>query len=164
MVSTQHNVPKFGQRKDLARYIDNAERLSGNRISSAAFRLNPGPPKETYLSVNSLETEPIADIANYYREEIEKTTAAVAISVQKVASYNDAGRFSGATITFSRSIKQWEFLGPTGAEPAYRHRPVKRTHGRDSPSHCGVEFLRTLDQLAERKFSRRMARNRFHWF
>ena len=153
--------PTFSEKSELTHHIDEAQRHSGNRAAPAAFQRNPG---EAYLSVNSLEVEKLEDIARYYQAEIQMDDLPVAICSHKVAEYNDAGRKAGALIVRNNAGNAWEYVVNGGVRPAYKHRPVP-PHGvrLPSPSHCGVEFLETLSELAERQFARLMAKKRkFH--
>ena len=153
--------PTFSEKSELTHHIDEAQRYSDNRPAPAAFQRNPG---ETYLSVNSLEVEKLDDIARYYQVELQKDSLPVAICVHKVAVYNDAGQKAGARIVRNRMSDAWEYVAGGSVRPAYKHRPVP-SHGArlPSPSHSGVEFLEILDELAERKFARLIAKKRkFH--
>ena len=153
--------PTFGERCELTRHIDEALRHSGNRVATVAFQRNPD---EAFLSTNSLEVERLDDIVRYYQIEIQRDESPVAICVHKVAEYNDAGRKAGVRIYRNRATDMWEYDAGGSMKTAYKHRPV-RTHGArlPSPSHCGVEFLEILDDLAERKFARLMAKKKkFH--
>ena len=159
-------MAKFTQNVRLTRWIDPLYRKRRNRASTAAFRLDRGPPRETFLSVNSLEIERIKDITEYYRDTLQKDGNEVAVCIHKVAEYNSTGRFTGLPISYNRSSLLWEYPSSNVLKPAYRHRPVPKKRGRkSSSSHSGVEFIEALDDIAERKFARRMAlRRKFHLY
>lgn len=155
-------TPKFTERSELSRFVEEAERLRNNRPSTSAFLPDPD---EEYLSVNSLEIESTLEIAEYYRAVLQKNNQPVAMCIHKVARFNDAGRKAECQITWSRQNGRYEYQTPNGTqEAAYRQRPVPR-HGsrRASPSHSGVEFVEVLDELRLKRFAREMAkRGRFH--
>ena len=158
--------PTFAERERLARYIAKIERMSGHRPAATAFLSNlSANPNERHLSVNSMEVESVRQIAAYYRLALQADDDRVAVCIHSVAHYNEAGRDAGATISYDHSASQWQFGGPKGVEAAYRHRPGSRSsRPPDTPSHCGVEFVRALDELNQRRFSRRLAmKGRFHW-
>ena len=153
--------PKFGERSSLCLFVHEDQRMSGSRPSSAAFIK---APDDDHLSVNSLELESLAIIADYYRQVLqEDASVGVAIAVNNVASYNLSGRSAGVSIMYDETSESWQFAVADDGGDAYKHRPVRKTPARlGSPSHCGVEFVRALDDLGERKFARRMARNKYH--
>ena len=156
--------PKFTGKVRLARYIRPKFRLHGNRAAVAAFLADPGPPREKYLSVNNLDMERIKVIAEYYREELQKDDSDVAICLHKVIEYNSTAKFSGLIVTYNKGESRWEYASSDGLKPAYEHRSVPAISGRKgSLSHSGVMFIEALEDLAERKFARRMAkRKKFH--
>lgn len=158
--------PTFRGKKELARYIHPTERDGDNHAASSAFLLDSDnlSHAEPHLSVNSTETESLADIANYYRDTLQDAGGEVAICVHQVNRYVDAGRHAGTEITASHD-HAWVFNDKSGELPAFKHRPVQphRKSESGSPSHCGVEFLRSLSDLNQHKFARRMAKSpRFH--
>lgn len=153
-------APTFANKKELARYIHPNFRMRGNRASSLAFELDAGPPRERYLSVNSLEVERVKTIATYYSSKFESNAATVAISQQKIIDYNLAAKKAGIALSMNND-GQWECAGGAGKSPAYRHRPVTGT-AMPSPSHCGVEFLYECTETIEKKFAVHMARAKFH--
>jgi hypothetical protein len=161
-------LSSFRSKTELARYISPIERNGKNHASRTAFMLdedNPTTNEERlpHLSVNATECEPIKDIANYFREKFQKGSGDVAICVHKVQQYVDRGRKAGASIRSSNSDPFWLFEENGVGLSAFKHRPVSRRGGPNSPSHCGVEFVRKLDDLQQRNFSRLMAKYpRFH--
>ncbi len=120
-----------------------------NRISSSAFL--PAPDEE-YLSVNSLEVEALARIADYYRDYLESASGKVAVSCLTIMEYNRACEAGGVPITFDRATKQWSFSKDGLPASAYRLRQTRR-----SKSHCGVEAVCLMDSLAARRFARNLA-------
>lgn len=150
--------PSFSDRSQLARYIHPNQRMKGNRASSVAFLAEPGPPRETYLSVNSLEVEKLSAIASYYRTKFGDS-GKVATVVKTVGRYNIAAQSAGLAIL--RQSGQYYFADQANLNPAYRHRPVAGKVAIPSPSHCGVEFIRALNGIAEAKFATEMVRERY---
>jgi len=144
--------PKFSADSKLVRYIDPDEIKRKGRISSAAFMPNPG---ETHLSVNSMETESLAEIADYYRHAFadgDKVDAAE----RTVADFNKAATKAGLNICYDQVKQRWEWHEETAhATEAYKHRPVPaRPPLPASPSHCGVEFIQSkLDEITLRKIA-----------
>ena len=157
--------PKFSQKKELARYVSEEDRLGGNRTALTAF-IDPPPddPAKEYLSVNSLEVESLRQIADYYRHVFQKGEGVVSICTRTVEDYTEAGKKSAVPLSYDRSSESWQFQGKSQQrEPAFRHRPVlTRPDGLKSPSHCGVEFVRMLDQHLRSKFARRLSGRKFH--
>ena len=159
-------TPTFAARTQLARYIDEGHRLSGNRPAVAAFL--PDPPSENpindHLSVNSLEVERIACIAAYHRWKWQNNIGRVAVCVHTVFDYSDAGRKCGVQIDYNRHLSKWQFQSAGAMSDAYRHRPVlAHNNPLGSPSHCGVEFTRVLNEHKAGQFARRLTgKGRFH--
>lgn len=158
--------PEYTEKVRLTRYIMPIYRLGGNRAATAAFLADPGPPREKFLSVNSLGIESIKDIAEYYREVLQNDADKVAVCIHKVVDYNSTARFSGMALTYNREASRWEYSSSGGMKPAYEHRAVPAIRDRKgSPSHSGVMFIEALEELAERNFARRMAlRRKFHLY
>lgn len=155
-------VPTFGEKKELARYIEPDDRLGGSRPGIAAFMVNSG---ESHFSVNSTELETIDEIAEYYRRELQGDGAVVAVAVRKIAKYNSECRRLGVRLEFDRGTLLWNYFDSVAAKkPAYMHRPVRARSDRlGSPSHCGVEFVTEFDDYSASKFARRMAQGqKFH--
>lgn len=159
-------MAKFTEKVRLTRWVRPIYRLRGNRASPVAFRMDPGPPREEFLSVNSLDIEKIKDITKYYRDSLQKDDRKVAVCIHKIAEYNSTAKYTGLALTYNQSLFRWEYPSFDGSNPAYKHRPVPKIPGRkESPSHSGVEFIKALDDLAKRKFARRMAlRRKFHLY
>jgi len=144
----------FGGKVRLARHVDPDER-DGNYVSYTAFSLSPEDlkAKQPYLSVNSTQMEPIVQIIEIYRNR-QQGKGDVAVSIKKVYDYVKEGRSAGAQITSRRGEHQWIFPDMDGNAPAFLHRPNQSNN-----SHCGVEFLRSLEELQQRDFARSMARH-----
>jgi hypothetical protein len=156
--------PSFASVSVLVRHIHPNNRMKANRPSSTAFEAQPGPPRETHLSVNSLEVESLNSIAAFYSAVIEgRPGVKVAVCQHKLHEYNDAASFAGLRVHFQHATSTWIFTETNSESVAYLHRPVTRHDGFNSLSHCGVEFIRALREEAEQKFARRMARQRFHY-
>lgn len=158
-------VPTFAERQELARYIDEINRLKGNRPAAAAFIDLPSADASTHhLSVNSLEVESIDQIAAYHRWRTQPADGKAALCVHKVHVYSEAARKAGVQLNYNKSLSRWEFLGRSKtAEEAYKHRPVAiKDNPFGSPSHCGVEFARVMDANAAAKFARRLVKGKFH--
>lgn len=151
-------VPTFKGKATLVRYIDPNHRMSKRRISSTAFEL---PPDEAYLSVNSAEVEKVTAIARYYKALFDPTDGKVAVSQHQVAHYNLSAKSAGLAIHWHSESATWRYAHGPQQNEAYKHRPVRiAVRGLASPSHCGVEFLSALPQ--EKKFARRMCRQKYH--
>jgi hypothetical protein len=159
-------TPSFSGERELARFVHEVNRLSGNRTAAAEFIESVPPLKERpkeYFSVNSLEVETLRTIADYYQDRFAKSTADIAICSTKVNDFNDAGKKSGVLLQYDKPTSSWQFVRPDGTrEPAYKHRPNRSSDDLKSESHCGVEFLRVLDENARAKFARRLGGRRFH--
>jgi hypothetical protein len=165
-VVTEMTGPRFSLKSELARHISIDKRLKGNRPAVAAFIDPPSEdPSKEYLSVNSLEVEAVEEIADYYRERFQKGAGDVAVSTIKVFEFNEAGRKSGLDLSYDSGTSMWNFLEKGAKKAAYMHRPTGG--GRDSlksQSHCGVEFVRLLDEYAQSKFARRLSGKKYHLF
>jgi hypothetical protein len=155
--------PRFQKSSKLARYVPD-RCLSGDakpRVSSVAFHLNPG---EEYLSVNSLEIESTQQIAKCYLALFGTSTRGVPLCTHKIAHYLKSAKDVGLIIAAGQS--SWEFVADGKQRLAFTHDPIQKQSTRPaSPSHCGVRFVRFLDELQQRKFARGMARLaalRFH--
>lgn len=156
-------VPKFAAKSRLVRYVDEINRLSGNRTSAAAFIDPPSDDPSDHLSVNSLEVETLRQIAAYHRWRAQDDRGEVALCEHKVHEYSDAARKSGVSIVFDRDAGTWQFVHSGRMQDAYKHREVrKHDNPLGSPSHCGVEFKRALSQHAAARFARRMGGKKFH--
>jgi hypothetical protein len=163
------NVPRFSAKARLVRYIDEINRLSGNRTSPAAFIDPPSGELDDHLSVNSLEAETLQQIARYHRWRAQGDRGKVALSEHKVHEYSDAAAKAEVTIYYDRHVSNWQFsMQGTASEDAYRHRSVKphnsagSSERMGSPSHCGVEFKRAFSLHAAARFARRMGGKKFH--
>jgi hypothetical protein len=160
-------VPSFSETHELVRYVLKKDRLGGNRTSVAAY-LDVGPtgdPTKEHLSVNSLEVESYGEIASYCQERFQKGRGEVALSSTKVRAFNLAGKRCGVDLVYNASSLSWQFVGNRGLpENAYKHRPViDRDNARlNSPSHCGVEFVRAMADYAKTRFARRLGGKRYH--
>lgn len=143
--------PSFTAKSELARHV-NEDHFPNNRVSSAAFHKKS--PSETYLSVNSLELETFNSIASYYRNRFQHGDGRVIVSCKKISEYNAAATVAGLSVIFDKSMQAWVYRDGTHITPAYKHRESKASY-----SHCGVEFVSSslYDELAEKKFARRMA-------
>ncbi|HEV2156362.1 hypothetical protein [Bradyrhizobium sp.] len=121
----------------------------------------------SHLSVNSTEVESLDQIADYHRLNWQDGKGKAALCVHTVFEYCDVARKSAVAVEHN-SEGIWEFRDYDGkAAEAYRHRPVmpaaKNPLG--SKSHCGVEFVRALDEYRATQFARRLSsKGRFHLF
>ncbi len=158
--------PSFSTKSLLARYVDEVNRLSGNRPAVATF-LDPATnDPNDHLSVNSLEVESRKEIADYYRWKFQGDQGRVALCIHQVHEYTDVGKKCGIRISYDRPSAKWQFAAATKWEDAYRHRPVP-AHGTPptgSPSHCGVEFKRALKEHTAGQFARRLSAKKYHVF
>lgn len=150
--------PKFSARSELARYVEEANRLNGNRTAVAAF-IDPDP----YLSVNSLEVESIERIAEYYQDRFQNGIGDVAVCALKVSKYSDAGKKAGVSVFYDSDDSCWYFSDKnTRQTAAYMPRPLRSSRDLRSESHCGVEFVRVLGEHERTKFARRLGGVRYH--
>jgi hypothetical protein len=157
--------PRFSKKSRLVRYVDEVNRLSGNRPSPAAFIDEPSVDPDDHLSVNSLELETLKQIAAYHRWRAQSDLGKVALCEHQVREYSEAGAKSGVPITYDLESSQWQFSSRSGKlEPAYRYRPVRPYGGNadGSPSHCGVEFKRAFNEHKAAQFARRLSGKKFH--
>jgi hypothetical protein len=159
-------APTFSAKSKLVRYVNEINRLSGNRPAVATFLPDPpsANPGNDHLSVNSLEVETMTEIAAYHRWKWQNNMGDVALCVHKVHEYSDAGKKSGIQVTYDKPSAKWMFAAD-GAKPeeAYRHRPVHiHNNPLGSPSHSGVEFARALRQHKAAQFARRLSGSKFH--
>jgi hypothetical protein len=156
--------PKFRPNSELARHVAAGHRLPGNRTAVAAFIDPPSEdPSKDYLSVNSLELATLEEVADYYHAKLQRGTGDVAICTTKVFTFSDAGKKSGIDLQRDNSQAMWFFTGKSGKrEAAYRHRPVRSSQDIQCESHCGVEFVRLMDEHAKSKFARRLGGRRYH--
>jgi hypothetical protein len=160
-ISATRQLVDFTDRTELVRYIDVDQRLKGNRPAPVAFLANPD---ESYLSINSLAIESMKAIATYYAVALQSGPGPVAAAKHKLATYNDAARNGGVALRYEGGSAGWVFVDADDTtKPAYRHRPVSSTGDRPaSPSHCGFECVRVLDELNAHKVARRLAQAKFH--
>lgn len=136
----------------LHRYIDKQFRQSRRRPSLAAFLLRRDIDEKS-LSVNRADFESLNAIAHHYSESFEPGAKMVAVSTVKLRKYNDAAAAAGVNVAYDSATKQWLFTGARSKlVPAY-----KWTNGKPTQSHCGVEYLHHLSEVAEARFARRMA-------
>lgn len=140
--------PTFAARVELARYIEEANLGRNRRISSTAFLPNEG---EQFLSVNSLEIEELSVIVDYYRSKFQFGNGKVAVSCLQIMVYNRACESGGVAVTYNRNRGHWTFLKDGVPSDAYR------LHSNYSKSHCGVEPICLMDEVAAGKFARRLA-------
>jgi hypothetical protein len=162
--------PTFAERQEFARYIDEINRLSGNRPAPAAFiDLPADDPSDHHLSVNSLEMESRHEIAASHRRRVSPIDGKVALCIHRIHHYNDAARKAGIDLRHNKNSARWEFTGLTGApEQAYRYRPVLKSEipvELRSKSHCGVEYACMMKRNEAQKFARQLTKNqKFHLF
>jgi hypothetical protein len=157
--------PQFALNKELARYVPVANRLKNNRPAVISFLDPPSSdPDREYLSVNSLEIESLAVIADYYRLMWQGSRGDVSVCSLKVFDFNEAGKKSGVDLQFDRTSEKWHFGASGGVrEDAYKVHPRLASSAPQSASHCGVEFVRALKgDYYKLKFARRLATKRFH--
>jgi hypothetical protein len=153
--------PKFTNDEELIRYIDPDERQGSRHAASSAFLLNEidQASNNAHLSVNSRELETVAEIASYYRKILQGDEGEVAFCLHRVYRYVENGKKAGAALR-TNTDRAWCFDESDSETPAFKHRPITRSRSDSrpsSPSHCGVEFIRTLTETQQRAFARRMA-------
>lgn len=150
------------------RYIDPDERRGDRHATMSAFlpsEVDLRNPQNVHLSVNSTEVETIPEISDYFRTTQQNGHGEVALYVNKVQRFVDCGRKAGVQIVSQVDEPHWTFIGVNGPEGAFRHRPVQaqKTGRPGSPSHCGIEFIRAMNELQQRRFARELAKKpRFH--
>lgn len=158
-------VPTFSSKSELVRYVDEVNRLSGNRPAVATFLPDPPSvmPDNDHLSVNSLEVESLAEICAYHRWRGQRDAGKVALCVHKVHDYIDAGRKCDLTIAYDMQLSKFQFSFVGKRQDAFKHRPVAiHNNPVGSPSHSGVEFVRVLKEHKAAQFARRLSGKRFH--
>ena len=158
-------TPTFKGKKELARYVDPDETQGNRHAAASAFLPTEEDLKNTakaHLSVNSTEVESRKDIARYFRTIRQNGEGKVALYVNQVIKYVGCGRKAGAIIRSCPDGSPWVFDSVAGKkEDAFLHRPVApvyRTGRPGSPSHSGIEFIRTMNERQQRKFARCLAK------
>lgn len=144
--------PTFAARHELARWIPEVNLGKGGRISSSAYMPGEG---ESHLSVNALELESLSTIAAQYAQYRDKFlggSGRVAISCLKVADYTRASTAGGVVVNFHGPSRRWVFNDNGAVVDAFKHRPTPI-----SPSHCGIETIRLMNEDGASKFARRLA-------
>lgn len=149
----------FSDKVDLSRYVHPDERKNDRHAAASAFEMTIDDlaHRTPHLSVNCLKIEDREVVASQCRDQFQQGAGVVALAVHKVADYIIKGKTAGAVLT---NNGEWAFIEGPLQLAAFKHRPTKL-----SPSHCGVEFLRSLDELQRRRFARELAkRPRLHLF
>lgn len=138
----------------LARHVDPDER-DGSYAAPSAFMMSAADlkAKKPYLSVNACDVQHLTEIVATYAKR-QGGSGEVAVCIHQVFRYVAQGRRAGATIVSRRTEPRWHFPDTDGDAPAFLRRP-----NQNNPSHCGVEFLRSFNDLQQRNFARRMAQN-----
>jgi hypothetical protein len=144
----------FSGRVTLARHIE-PDKRTGTFVHHNAFMLSSVDlqTRKPYLSVNSRQLQAIEEIIEIHRGR-QRGKGEVAVAIHKVYRYVTQGRNAGAQIVPQLREKKWMFSDSDGDAPAFLHRPNEA-----NISHCGVEFLRSLNELQQRDFARAMARH-----
>lgn len=157
--------PEFISSTRLTRYVDEDQREHDDRPAPAAFLPNPSEEVDDanwHLSVNSLDIERLSAIAAYYQAVFAPNS--IAVCIHSANQYRQAASKVGVGTSWHGPNNRFEFVDrDMKARAAFRHRPNPRHGDRPaSPSHCGVEFVRTMNELSMRSFARRLSRSRFH--
>jgi hypothetical protein len=157
--------PSFKAHTELARYISPDERRANKHAVYTAFLMNDKDnfgERQSHLSVNTRELEPIETISEYYQTVFQNGQGEVAICLHRVIKYVDEGRKFGLVIRWrGDNDLAWVFDDYAVEALAFKYRPVREDKGHGIPaslSHCGVEFLRALTDVQQRSFARRMVR------
>lgn len=145
------DVPKFRESSSLLRYVEPEHRGRNNRPKVGAYRRKED---EDHLSVNSDEVETENQIAATFAAKFHGGSRPVSISGPTVADYNAAAESVGMSVSFDAAKGCWVFGRGGDRSEAYKHRPKSGNR-----SHCGVEYIRTFDDLSDFKFAVRMARS-----
>jgi hypothetical protein len=143
----------FGGGSKFMRYVDNDQRLKRRRAAPVAFIDNP---KGTHLSVHSLDLASKTSIAKYYRDTFQDGRGNAAFCIHTVYEYNEASNGTNGSVKFNRKLSSWEFIENEQSCAAYKHRPENHYH-----PHCGVEYVRALDELEMMKVARRLATRKY---
>jgi hypothetical protein len=158
--------PTFVGNSELARYVHPLQIDGTKHATPAAFLPSDDDLKDTtkaYLSVNSTEVESQEAIADYFRAVLQDGEGDVAIHTTKVQTYVNGGRREGVKIKYRPSESRWVFTSESGEEEdAFLHHEIRRSSSSglpNSPSHCGVEFVRRLDDLEIRSLARFLAKS-----
>jgi len=111
-----------------------------------------------YLSVNLLDknstNEDTNDIVLYYKSvvQMQMNDNTTAYNDQKIFRYIDCAKKSNIIFNKVNGCNVFNESGQNRA--AFKHRPTPH-----STSHSGVEFLRTMDYLKQKRFSQSITRN-----
>jgi hypothetical protein len=117
---------------------------------------DPTKSRPPYMSVNSLEVEPLHAIADYHRQIWQDNSGKVALAAHKVFHYREAGRQSGVTIEYDREQQCYSFREKNG-RISRAFELIPRTDVYKAPSHTDVHFVRALADHQVGKFACRMA-------
>lgn len=158
MPKTDSDFPDKGI---FVRLVREGEEGAKGRPGLGVFQL---ADDEDHLSVNHLERESILDICNYYSIALENGSRPTRVSTHQTIEYtNTYKQKCGGHVEVDEAGVKHFVDAEFGRIPLYKHRPVRREGTRPpSPSHCGVEFLRSLDFIKSRKFARLMASKKYH--
>jgi hypothetical protein len=150
----------FEDNEELVRYVHPTERSGHNRASLSVFELDATDLGSTapHLSVNSLATEPIDVIVRYYQKRRQEGVGDVSVCSHTVATYVKLGKNPGGGTLNKAANGPWTFPEQETEVEAFKKRPVPTgDDGLKSPSHSGVEFIRSLTELNRRKLARKLA-------
>lgn len=111
-------------------------------------------PKETYLSVNALGIESKEEIAKRYRDQFQGGKGIIRVAIHKLYEYAEASKGTAGAVSYNQSSRRYEFIEGGLAKQAVDQRG-------ECASHCGIEYLRVLDELESLRVARRLSRKPF---
>ena len=145
----------FTIKTEFYRYIDRQFQQNKALPSPAAFVLKrqDNGKKERYLSVNRADYESQKAIVQHYCATFEQGAKSIAVSVVAIKKYNKAAAEAGVELSFESLSKEWLYSDTDSKKSA----AYLWTDGKPTHSHCGVNYLHHLDEIAEWKFANYMA-------
>lgn len=81
----------------------------------------------------------------------------VTYCIKQILEYNAAAKGTAANVTRNEAAGLWEFLENGLPKPAYLHRGAYL-----GDPHCGVEYVRVLDDHQALRVARRLAQKKYH--
>jgi hypothetical protein len=142
----------FGGKTRLVRFIHPNQRLQGNRAAADAFIEPRRQERSTaHMSVHSLGLTARETISAFYQSELQ-SSGTIAASIHSVYEYNKATYGTPAAVKYDLKTKQWLFAERGTNSPAYMQRPTP-----NCLFHCGIEYVRALNDTDMQKVARRLA-------
>jgi hypothetical protein len=143
----------FGGSAKLSRHIHPNQRFNKRRPSPDAFIDSKAG---SHLSVLSMEIASKKEVREFCANHLQRGISRVAVCTHTVYEYNRAATETDAQVGYDRATKRWTFKEAARLEPAYQHRPTVNCQ-----FHCGVEYIRVLNEIQMLKVARRLAKKDF---